>query len=485
MLAAHGILLPLVFFGLMHVVERSQIEQFMEQVRGFARVVADEFELGNALDSPERSQALLDSAILRGDGVYAELLNPGHDIKSTLGLAGLKRPLHQDLDFGQDGDETYFIMLPLDHAGHQAELWLGFDERTLTAQIAEARSRILATLGAYFLLTMALAVLVGRWLSRPLIELQQRSRRVASGDYALRLDAATSLREVVELGLDLDRMRGELVGVSERLRREIAAKEAIESERRVLEVQLRRRHRLETVGTLAGGVAHEFNNALVPIILYTESLLMDAAPKSSESEQLEGVLSAAKRARDIVRKVLAFSREFDTVRLERVSLQSAVDEALKLFTALMPASIDVRRELADDVPMVLADESLLTQLVMNLCTNAYQAMQVTGGVLTLGVGVERGAAGSVVELYVRDTGHGMDTATMERIFEPFFTTREVGSGTGLGLAVADGIATSFGASIIVDSSPGQGATFRVRFPPAATADPKVTVAKVHPAGNAA
>ncbi len=470
MLAAHGVLLPFLFFGVMRLIEKSEIEGFLVQVRGFAHVVADEFDLGDAIDSPERTAALLDSAILRGDGVYAELRMPTGGISSSLGEKGLARPVRQDLGVGQGGDQIYFIMLPIDHAGREAELWLGFDERRIADKVAEARSRLLIALGAYFATTMLLALLVGRWLSRPMTELQQRSRRVASGDHTVRLDADTSLREVVELSRDLEYMRGELVGVSERLRHEIAAKEAVESERQALEVQLRRKHRLETVGTLAGGVAHEFNNALVPIILYSESLLQDAAPGSGEAEQIGGVLSAARRARDIVRKVLAFGREFGSVRLEPVALGQAVDEALKLFTALAPPSIEVRTDLPADVPLVLADQSLLTQLIMNLCTNAYQAMSASGGVLTIGLTVDAAARPPQVELYVRDTGHGMDAATIERIFEPFFTTREVGAGTGLGLAVAHGIATHFGATIGVESSPGQGSTFRVRFPPFAAAD---------------
>jgi len=181
------------------------------------------------------------------------------------------------------------------------------------------------------------------------------------------------------------------------------------------------------------------------------------------------VLSAARRARDIVRKVLAFTREFESAQLGPVLLASAVDEALKLFTALAPASIDVRRELPGEIPEVTADQGLLTQLIMNLCTNAYQAMLAGGGILTIGVRVDRSVAPPIVELYVRDTGHGMDAATVERIFEPFFTTREVGDGTGLGLAVVHGIATRFGASIIVESAVGRGTTMRVRFPPAGAA----------------
>ncbi len=468
-LAAHAVLLPLLFYGLTHVVERGLADQFIAQVRGFARVVADDFELGDALDSAERARTLLDSAILRGDGVYAELRGGGLDIRSTLSAATLPNPKRQDFDLGQGGDDVYFLMLPIDHAGRQVELWLGFDEKPTQVLITDVRERILVALGVYLALTLTLALLIGRWLSRPLTELQQRSRRVASGDYAVTLGAHTSLREVVELGQDLDRMRGELVGIGERLRREIAAKEAIEAERRTLEEQLRRKHRLETVGTLAGGVAHEFNNALVPIMLYTESLLLDALTDGPEREQLEGILSAARRARDIVRKVLTFSRSFDLTGLEPIRLEAVAEEMIKLFTALVPPSIRVERAFAAETPLVLGDAGAVTQLLMNLCTNAYQAMQ-GGGVLTVGtacIEAANGPAGderrSLVELYVRDTGHGMDAATIERIFEPFFTTREVGTGTGLGLAVAHGIATHLGATILVESAPGHGTTFRVRF----------------------
>jgi len=199
MLAAHGVLLPALFFGLMRGVERALADQFIAQVRGFSRAVADEFELGDALDSVERSRALLDSAILRGDGVYAELRGADINVRSELGPAGIQRPKHPnlDVDVAQGGDQIYFLMLPVEHAGKQAELWLGFDEAPTMGQIGEARSRILIALGAYFALTMAPGVLVGYWLSRPLIGLRQRSKRVASGDYKLTLGASSSLREVV------------------------------------------------------------------------------------------------------------------------------------------------------------------------------------------------------------------------------------------------------------------------------------------------
>jgi signal transduction histidine kinase len=137
-----------------------------------------------------------------------------------------------------------------------------------------------------------------------------------------------------------------------------------------------------------------------------------------------------------------------------------VTESLVLFSALVPPSIEVRTKIDPDVPMVLADATLAGDVVMNLCTNAYQSMQGTNGVLTVGLRHSQ----PNVELWVSDTGHGMNQATVERIFEPFFTTRSVGQGTGLGLSIVHGILESFGASIAVETAPGTGTTFVISFP---------------------
>jgi signal transduction histidine kinase len=149
-----------------------------------------------------------------------------------------------------------------------------------------------------------------------------------------------------------------------------------------------------------------------------------------------------------------------------------VDESLRLFRMLVPPTLEMRTHTVGKFPRVAADAALAVQLVMNLCTNGYQAMSGPGGTLTVALrnrtvappGNGDVAPGNYVVLVVSDTGHGMDAATMQRIFEPFFTTREVGRGSGLGLAVVHGIAKSFGATIVVDSEPGRGTTFSVYFP---------------------
>jgi signal transduction histidine kinase len=249
----------------------------------------------------------------------------------------------------------------------------------------------------------------------------------------------------------------------------IKEKEQSEARREELQRQLRHRQRLETVGTLASGIAHEFNNVLVPIILFTSTVLKDVSLAGESRARLDRVLGAARRAKDVVKKILTFTRELDEATLTLIDLRVVVTEGLNLFSALAPPSIEMRTEIAEEIPLVKADATLALHLMINLCTNAYQAMEGIDGILTIGLRYidlanDGSGARPRVELWISDNGHGMDPDTIERIFEPFFTTRSVGQGTGLGLAVVHGIVESFGASITVDTKIGEGTTFRVFFP---------------------
>jgi signal transduction histidine kinase len=360
-------------------------------------------------------------------------------------------------------------VLPIVHAGRNAELRLGFDEQPTLERIHLALNRMLAVLAVYFGVAMVIAIILSRRLSRPIHRLQDVSRSIASGDYAQALQIATGIRELHELAADLDNMRRELVGVNDRLQAKIREKEISEIQREELQKQLRHRQRLETVGTLAGGIAHEFNNVLVPIILFTEMALQDLPASSTSRSDLERVLAAAQRAKDVVKKILTFSRELGDVKLALIDLRTVIADGLHLFSALAPPSIEIRTEIGDAIAPVRADATLAVHLVINLCTNAYQAMQGTQGILTIGLRNHGnpalpGESAARVEFWVSDTGHGMDPATAERIFEPFFTTRSVGMGTGLGLSVVHGIVESFGANIVVETEPGKGSTFRIYFP---------------------
>jgi signal transduction histidine kinase len=247
-----------------------------------------------------------------------------------------------------------------------------------------------------------------------------------------------------------------------------------EDERQSLEVQLRQAQKMEALGALAGGIAHDFNNILAAMVGYTELALFDLPPDSPLRSYLLEVLTAGKRAKSLVQQILAFSRQRD-LEFQPLQLRLVVREVVRLMRASLPATIELRERLDRNVGMVMASATQVHQVVLNLCTNAEQAMRATGGRLEVRLeAVEVPAAmttahadlkpGAYVRLSVRDTGPGIPLEVQERIFEPFFTTKGPGEGTGMGLAVVHGIVASHGGGITVESHPGQGTTFAVYFP---------------------
>jgi PAS domain S-box-containing protein len=267
--------------------------------------------------------------------------------------------------------------------------------------------------------------------------------------------------------------RGELEGFLA-VQRDIADRKHAEEQRERLESQLRQAQKLETIGTLAGGIAHDFINILVPIIVYSDMAVRSLEAGHPLREDLLEVIKSANRARDLVKQILTFSRQTEQ---ECFPIEPApiIKEALKLLRASIPATIVIVPDIDVDSGTVIADPSQIHQVLMNLCTNAYHAMRDTGGVLNVRlkqVSVGNGdvplhhnlPAGDYVRLSVSDTGCGMDQQTIDRIFEPFFTTKQVGEGTGLGLSVVHGIITRYGGVILVHSEPGKGSTFDVYFP---------------------
>ncbi len=250
--------------------------------------------------------------------------------------------------------------------------------------------------------------------------------------------------------------------------RDITERRQAEAEKAALEGQVREAQKMEAIGTLAGGVAHDFNNVLTAVLGYAELSLLEVREGSRVQGYLDGIVRSACRARDVVRQILALSRRAPQQR-RPVDLSAAVHELLGLLRATLPTTIEIRERLDPDAGCVLADPTQLDQVLLNLCTNAHHAMKTHGGVLEVTVertsGVEPGEPpGDGLRLTVRDTGIGMDTATLARVFEPYFTTKGIGEGSGLGLAVVHGIVTGWGGRISVTSEPGRGSTFEVRLP---------------------
>jgi PAS domain S-box-containing protein len=246
------------------------------------------------------------------------------------------------------------------------------------------------------------------------------------------------------------------------------------TQRMQMEEQLRQSQKMEAIGTLAGGVAHDFNNILAAIMGNAEMARLNLPPESPVAGNIDQILKSSDRARDLVRQILAFSRRQEQER-RPVDMCMIVSEAVKLLRAMVPTTIDIRQSVPADAHIVHADPTRIHQVLINLCTNAAQAMETTGGVLEIEVASiqinDRNQAsypdvspGLYVRITVSDTGPGIEPQNMQRIFDPYFTTKAVGKGTGMGLAVAHGIVKDHGGTITVHSLRGKGATFLVLLP---------------------
>jgi signal transduction histidine kinase/ActR/RegA family two-component response regulator len=270
-----------------------------------------------------------------------------------------------------------------------------------------------------------------------------------------------SIEREQESGEALRLEQSRLAGINAALSLAMREREEAEAERHTLEHRLRESQKLEALGTLAGGIAHDFNNLLQPI-LGNAILLRDEVPASSASAQrLSDVILSAKRARDMVQRILAFSRKVDVAR-KPVDMVALIHETLPLIRSAVPASVTIELDLSARRRTIKADASEMHQVLMNLAANAGHAMKHRGGKLV--IRLVEAPEQSAVKLVVEDTGDGMTEATLERVYEPFFTTKGPGEGTGLGLAVVHGIVTSLGGEIVITSVPGQGTMASVVLP---------------------
>ncbi len=247
------------------------------------------------------------------------------------------------------------------------------------------------------------------------------------------------------------------------------------SETKKLEARLRQAQKMEAIGTLAGGVAHDFNNILSAVMGYTELALRNTQSDDQAYPYLQQISKACDRAADLVRQILSFSRQGE-IEPQPIKISPIVKEALKLIRASLPSTVEIQTCFNDQKSTVNADPTQIHQVLMNLCTNAHHALRDTGGVLKVGLDVAEFTgeepfllhsnieAESFVKLTVSDTGPGMDKNTLERIFDPYFTTKAKSEGTGLGLAVVQGIVAAHGGALTVSSRINKGTTFSVFLP---------------------
>ena len=302
----------------------------------------------------------------------------------------------------------------------------------------------------------------------------ERAARVG-GDFEFVATARLDSGRVIHV-----RALGQAVWVDGRVARlcgavqDVTDQEEAHEQRLRLESQLRRAQKMEAVGTLAGGIAHDFNNILAGIMGNTQLAMFDVGEGAPARRFLDNAYQGCMRARDLVRRILTFSRQSEQPRMV-APLRPIVEEALGLLRASLPSSVAITTHFAPQDLHVLVDAGQIHQILLNLGTNAAQAMRPSGGTLTVELAPNDASddwqrrhpqvrSELRVRLTVRDTGHGIPHALQDRIFEPFFTTKPVGEGSGLGLAMVHGIVENHGGAIVVESSEGQGAAFHVFLP---------------------
>ena len=256
--------------------------------------------------------------------------------------------------------------------------------------------------------------------------------------------------------------------------RDISERKQAEEERERLQTQLIHAQKMEAIGTLAGGIAHDFNNILGAILGYAE-LARNACPPGSRAIRfLDRELDAVQRATLLVKQILAFSRQEKHERIP-LHLDSLVKEAVKLLRPILPTTISIKQQIDSATKSILADPTQVHQILMNLCTNAFHAMEQTGGTLAITLKnreltladlppLTGAQPGNFVVLSVGDTGTGIPQAIRDKIFDPYFSTKGVGKGSGMGLAITHGIITRYGGFLKVESEPGKGSVFHVFFP---------------------
>ena len=262
------------------------------------------------------------------------------------------------------------------------------------------------------------------------------------------------------------RLYGSLQDITERRQEEELRKR--------LESQLQQAQKMEAIGTLAGGIAHDFNNILGAILGYAEMVQEECPTGTMMRSDVDRIVEASYRAKDLIKQILAFSRQTEA-DVQALQPDLIIKEAIKMLRASLPATIEIQQNIDPEAGLILADPIQIHQIITNLCTNAFHAMEETGGTLNISLqnkeltladlGSEpKVQPGHFIEISVGDTGPGIAPELMDKIFDPFFTTKEVGKGTGMGLAIIHGIAKKSGGFVSCNSSPGKGTTFNVYLP---------------------
>lgn len=333
------------------------------------------------------------------------------------------------------------------------------DPESVFAPVARLQKIFIFMLVVTLLLCVIVSFLLADTFSKPILAVSEVTQAIGRGELAKKV-TVTSKDEIGVLADSVNKMGEDLQKtINEKL--EIAE-------------QLQQAQKMESIGTMASGIAHSFNNILGAIRGYVEMTIKKLPSDGQEYSNLKEVIDGVDEAKEFIAKMLDFSHQ-DKHDLRAIHMHSIVQDALELFNASLIRPVEIRQNIETLCGAVLADANQIKQLILNLCTNSYHSMDKTKGVIEVSLTEVKIDAdlvsryrnlhkGSYVCLGIKDVGQGMDEATKERLFEPFFTTKAVGEGTGLGLSVVRGIVMNHNGEITVDSKPGKGTEINIYFP---------------------
>ncbi len=363
------------------------------------------------------------------------------------------------------GKERVIVYEPLSLMGNGKTpymyMFMGFDYDQLQEKAHSILNRLLVT----SLLSLALALFIawfigGRSVARLIEKLSLVTIKFSEGEKNVTSNVDYSDGEIGALAQSFDSM---VTIIRQR-----------EGEKNKLEKQLQQAQKMEAIGILAGGIAHDFNNILAAILGYAEMARYNSQPESTVFKQLDKVLEAGNRAKTLVQQILSFSRQDE---MARIFLQPAsiVKETIKMLRPSLPTTIEIHQNIQSTTSLILADPTQIHQILMNLCTNAFHAMEETGGKIDISlkevtlsnedlVHEPNVEDGTFIQLSICDSGPGIAPTIKDKIFDPYFTTKETGKGTGMGLSIVHGIVKSYGGFISLYSELGEGTAFHVFLP---------------------
>jgi len=412
-------------------------------------------------DKKMRSDSYMDN---RNHSVFASFNGTveKNGVDTSASRAALNGITGTDTIVNYRGVEVLSAFTPIEIAGVKWAMIAEIDKDEIEQQIDKALNTkitflFITSAAILLLLSLIISIFISKGIRNTIGQLEKMMKDVLKGNLSARGDAGS-------VGVDFR-------GVVHSANQLIDAFAHQWEDKRKLEEQIHYAEKLNAIGTLAGGIAHDFNNILTSMFAYSHIVMAELPKNGPARENMEEIVTAIRRAAELVEQILTFGRRVKTEE-KIIDISDIVNSTVKFLKATSPKNITIYFQPPETLLYIKASQSQITQIVMNLCTNAIYAMLETGGVLEIllnkGTGKENNLLNlngiEYCKLTVKDSGHGIDPAIKDRIFEPFFTNKPVGQGSGLGLSIVHGIVLNYKGKIDVDSSPGKGAIFNIYLP---------------------